>query len=260
MIIAGIDAGIEVTKAAILKDGAIIGKAKVSTGGADRGRNIEAVWHAALADAGLAVGDVSKVIATGKGKFDVAGASARVSEQTAAARAARFYCPDATFVVSVGADEVMASTLGGDRLVQEYAFNMKCSAGLGLFLSFLADRLEMSLEDLGALDDPQDKWVNDGCAVFAELGALGLMNRGASPETVGAAAVKAVAVRVSAVINDITAPDKRCTVLVGGLTKNSAFVSSLAAVSGIDFIVPEDAEFAGAVGAALRAVEAGSQN
>ena len=255
MITAGIDAGLESTKAVILKDGVIIGKANGPTGGADRARNIKAVWQAALTDAGLKADDVSKVVATGKGKYDVTDALALVSEQAAAARAARFFCRDATFVVSAGADVVMAATLGGDRLLQEYAFNMKCSAGLGLFLTFLADRLEISLEDLGSLDDPQGSSVNDGCVVFAELDALGLLNRGAAPEVVGAAAVKAAAVRTSAVINDVTAPDKKCAVLVGGLTKNAAFVSSLVAVSGIDFIVPDNAEFACALGAALQGCE-----
>ena len=254
MITAGIDAGLEETKAVILGDGAILGKAKIATGGADRSRNIEEVYQEALTDAKLAAGDVEKVVATGKGKYEALGAAALVSEQTAAAKAAKFFCQAATFVVSVGADETMSASLGEERLLQEYAFNMKCSAGLGLFLSSLADRLGMSLEEFSALDDPQGEAINDGCVVFGELDVLSLLNRGVAREAVGAAAIKAATVRASAVINDVTAADKACVVLVGGLTKNAAFVSGLSAFSGIDFVVPANAEYAGAIGAALAAM------
>ena len=251
MITAGIDVGLETTKAVILKGGAVLGKAKTSTGGVDRAQNIEAVYQAALHKAGLAAVDVDKITVTGKGKYDAPGEPARMTEQTAAARAARFFCPDATFVVSVGADETMAATLGKERLLQEYAFNMKCTAGLGLYLSFLADRLGLSQEEMSSLDTQGSVSVNDNCVVLAELDAIGLLSRGTAPEEIGAAAVKAAAVRACAVINDLTTPDKTCAILIGGLAKNKAFVSALSSISGIRFITPEDADYAGAIGAAL---------
>jgi activator of 2-hydroxyglutaryl-CoA dehydratase len=89
--------------------------------------------------------------------------------------------------------------------------------------------------------------------VFAELNVLGLLNQDVSPQKIGGAAVKAVAVRVNSVINDITIPARDCVVLVGGVAKNKAFVKALQDLSGLAFIVPDHAEFAGAIGAALYA-------
>jgi predicted CoA-substrate-specific enzyme activase len=265
MITAGIDAGIAYTKVVILNNGAVVGKAMGSTGGVDRRERIAEVYGLALGDAGLSARDVEKVVVTGKAKHNAGFDGRRISEQNAAARAAAFLCPGATCVVSAGADETMVSVLAEDGGMGEYAFNQKCSAGLGLFLEYMADRLGMDLAELGSLvadgavgeasdtggSDRAVAAVNEGCVVFAELDALSLLNHGASPADVGRAANLAAAARVSSVINDITKPSKERVVLVGGLAHNAAFVKALEALSGVALAVPDDAGYAGALGAAL---------
>jgi predicted CoA-substrate-specific enzyme activase len=239
MITAGIDAGLGYTKAVIVKDGKIIGRGKGITGGAKRAANIQAVYEAALKDAGVAAEDVAKVVATGKGKYDIPFANDRITEVVTNAKAAKALCPEATTVVSVGADETLVATLGGEK-ISEFCLNQKCAAGLGL-----------SLEEMSALETPGEVMVNDGCVVFAELDALSLLNRGADAKEIAKAVTEAAAWRTSTTINDITAQDRTCVVLFGGLTKNAAFLKSLERISGIAFVVPEEAEYAGALGAAL---------
>jgi activator of 2-hydroxyglutaryl-CoA dehydratase len=135
------------------------------------------------------------------------------------------------------------------------AINEKCAAGLGRFLKYMAARLDLTLEDMSALSlsEASNVQVNDGCIVFAELDALGLLNRGISPRDVAAAVTDAAAVRANTVINEITAPIGDRVVLIGGLTKNKAFVEALKRYSKIDFIIPEEAEYAEALGAAILA-------
>lgn len=153
-------------------------------------------------------------------------------------------------MVSVGADETLVATLGGEK-IKELCLNQKCAAGLGLFLEYMARRLGLSIEELSALGAPDKAIVNDGCVVFAELDALSLINRGTDARDAAKAVTEAVAWRASTTINDITAQDKTCVVLFGGLTKNAAFLNALKRISGIDFVVPGEAEYAGALGAAL---------
>ena len=257
MITAGIDAGIAYTKVVILNDGAVAGKGIGPTGGVDRSERIADAYGMALGDAGITAGDVEKVVVTGKAKHNADIEGKRISEQKAAARAARQLCPGATCVVSTGADETMVSVLAddGSGLVGEYAFNQKCTAGLGLFLEYMADRLGMDVEELGGLTGPCGAEVNEGCVVFAELDALSLLNHGTPPAEVGKAVNLAAAARVSSVINDITKPSKERVVLLGGLANNAAFVKALEDLSGIAFSVPADAAYAGALGAALSANE-----
>jgi benzoyl-CoA reductase subunit D len=95
--------------------------------------------------------------------------------------------------------------------------------------------------------------VNDGCAVFAEMDALGLLSRNVPRQDVARAVIEAVAVRINAILNDKLKPARDTTVLVGGVSKNTAVVNALQRRSEIGFIIPEYPEYTGALGAALMA-------
>lgn len=255
MIIAGIDVGVQNTKAVIMKDNEIIGRSEVSTGGFDRPAQAQLAYDEALRSAGVVAGDVEKVIATGKGKFDVPFADDIYTETVAAARAAAFFHKDATAVVSVGADETLAAVIGKSRLIDEFVLNQKCTAGLGAFLSYLGQRLGFDPEQAGECDGPDAGVMNDGCVVFSELDALSLLSNGATPESVMATANRAAATRAATVLNDLTASPGDSVVLIGGLTRNKAFVSAMEARLGRKFVIPGEAVFCGAVGAALSHTE-----
>jgi predicted CoA-substrate-specific enzyme activase len=256
MITAGIDAGLRTTKVVILDDEKVIARGRELSGGANRDKAIEKAWNDALAAAGLKAADVSKVAATGQGKRDVYLADEDVVESVADARAARFLYPAATSVVDLGADQTRVVTLGEGNEITEVVQNQKCMAGLGLLLEVIANRLDLTLEEISSLGpDAGDILVNDGCPVFAEQGALELLNRGASKEDVAGAVTDVVVLRLNSILNDKVRPAKETTVLIGGLTKNTAVVDRLKKRSGIDFLMTEEGEYAGALGAALIAAE-----
>ena len=252
MITAGIDVGLEYTKAVVMKDGKITGKASGLSGGLNRPKAVQEVYDKALAAAGVKSGDVEKVFATGKGKFDAGFAGERITELFAAAKAARMAASGATMVVSIGADEIVTATLDAEK-VKEFVINEKCAAGLGVFLDGMANRLDMSIEDLGKLEGESKAKVNDGCVVFAELDALSLLNRGTDAKEVAKALIEACAWRANSVINDIYKADKAKVVLMGGLALNKAFLKALEKISGLKFVVHEDPFYGGAIGAAALA-------
>jgi len=256
MIIAGIDVGLENTKVVILKDGKIAGRSMGRSGGEERRAAIEKIWQDALKDASVSASDVEKVVARGKGKYDAAMADDRYTEPVTAAKAARFLCPDADAVVDVGADETLIAAFQRDGKISETTINQKCGAGLGLFIRYMADRLELTLDEMGALPPAGDAApvVNDGCVVFAEMDALSLLNHGATPKEVAVAVTEAAAVRACSVVLEPTLPIGEKVLLVGGLSGNAAFVAALEKHAGIRVVVPEDAVYAGAIGAALIAI------
>ena len=251
MIIAGIDMGIQNTKVVIMRDNAVVGRGKASTGGMDRPEQAKKAYDDALKSAGIDAKDVSKVIATGKGKFDIPFADDTYTETVAAMRAAQYYFPDATGVMSAGADETLAATVGSNRLIGEFVLNQKCCAGLGTFISYLARKLGKTIEQAAAVDCPDCGTMNDGCVVFAELDALSMMNDGAAPDEIIATALGAVATRAATVLADLTASPGDRVVLLGGLAKSPAFVAALEKSVGLKLLIPEDPEFGGAVGAAI---------
>lgn len=252
MITAGIDVGIEYIKAVVVRDGKVIGKARGLSGGARRPAAVQAVYDKALEAAGVKAEDVAKVISTGKGKFDVPFALEQLTEVVTAAKAASILVDGACTVVSIGADETLVATIEGEK-IKEFVINQKCAAGLGLLLDGIAERFDMSLEDLSSLEGASTVKVNDGCVVFAELDALSLVNRGVDPKEAAKAVIEACAWRANTTINDIYRPAKGKVVLIGGLAKNTAFVKALEKISGLSFTIPEQALYAGAIGAAALA-------
>lgn len=253
MLTAGIDVGLEYTKVILLRDGEIAAARAGLSGGLARREAVGQLWEEALAEAGISAADIDKIIATGQGKFDVDFADELVVEPVADAKAARFLCPEAAFVVDLGGDQVRKVALGAGDKILEVTQNQKCGGGIGIALQLIARRLGMTIEEVAALSPgAADGAVNDGCPVFAELDALELLNDGVAPAQIAAAVVAALAVRVNAVLNDKLVPAGK-TLLIGGLARNSAFVSALKDRSNIDFLIPDHAEYGGALGAALLA-------
>jgi predicted CoA-substrate-specific enzyme activase len=251
MITAGVDVGIENVKVVILKDGKVIARGTALSGGANRAKSADQAFKEALAMAKLTPSDVDKIVATGQGKQEVSFAFDRITEPVADARAARFLHPGAAGVVDIGADQVRVVTLGKGDAISEVVMNQKCAAGLGILLKSMARTLDMTLDDMSKLSGDGVAVVNDACSVFAEMDAFSLLNRNVPREDIARAVIEAIAVRINSVLNDKIKPDKNNTVLIGGLSRNKALVNALKKRSGISFIVPEQVEYAGALGAAL---------
>ena len=258
MITAGIDMGMENVKVVIMDEGKVLGRGKNLSGGAKRASAAEAALGDALAQAGLDRAKLEKIVATGKGKFDLHFADRCVSEPIAAARAAKLLCPEATMAVDAGADETVVVTLGKNKLVNEMAVNEKCAAGVGTFLRTVARRLDLSLDEMNGLPPlaPDGPTVNDGCVVFAEMDVLSLLNWDKTPRDIAVAATDAAAIRVCTVINDITIANDKKVVLFGGLAQNKAFVAALAKYAKLDFVILAESAYAGAIGAAIAATDA----
>jgi predicted CoA-substrate-specific enzyme activase len=251
MITAGIDVGIENVKVVILKDGKVVGRGTALSGGANRGKAAEKTYNDALNAAKIKPADVGKVIATGQGKQDVSFAHDRITEPVADARASRFFYPKAARVVDIGADQVRVITLGEGDKITEVVMNQKCAAGLGILLKSMARTLGITLDEMSGISGDSKAIVNDACAVFAEMDVFSLLNRSVPRADIARAVIEAAAVRVNSVLNDKVKPDKVNTVLIGGVSLNKALVNALKRRSGINFIIPGQAEYAGALGAAL---------
>ena len=253
---AGIDVGFDTIKAVIVDDGKVVAKAAGEAGCIGRAGNIDKVYNDALESAGLKAGDISKVVAAGIGRFSVTFANDYISDAIAEANAARYFHSGAASVVDIGADKTHVVILeeGG---VKEVVLNQKCMAGLGLLLDVMAYRLGYALDEVSGFSANADDSVrvNDGCPVFAELDSLEALNTGAPKAQVMSAVIDTVVYRVNSILHDKIKPDSGNTVLLGGVSANTAVVSRLKARSGIDFIIPEDALYGGAIGCALAATQ-----
>lgn len=258
MIAAGIDCGAGRTKAVVLHQGRLAGSAAVATG-FDLVRAAGEALDRAAAAAGIGRAQIAAFGATGSGRAAAAPEALAVKEIQAMARGAFHLFPGARTVVEAGAEEGRAARLDDRGRVVDAVENEKCAAGAGAFIEAMARALEVDIAEMGPLGLRARKAapINAQCVVFAESEVVHLIHAGVPREEISRAVHQAVAGRLATMVRRLGLLPE--VVFVGGLARNPAVVSALAAELGIERLsIPAGPEFASALGAALSAVEAAS--
>ena len=251
-ITAGIDIGSITAKAAILKDGELLGSRVIFTGyhAEAAGRR---VFDELLAELGLSPARISRIIATGYGRKSVAIADKAVTEIMCHAAGARFLDPSVRSLIDIGGQDSKAVVMDENGRVVNFTMNDKCAAGTGRFLEVMARALEADLDAFGALSltAARPAKISSLCTVFAESEVISLIAKGETRENIIAGIHEAIASRVSAMANRIglIAP----VLMTGGVARNIGVVRALEAVIGMPVVVSPQAQVAGAIGAAALA-------
>ncbi len=252
MITAGIDMGAKQIKVLVLKDGEIIAKAQ-ELAGFEPKEAAEKAFESALSEAGISNGDIEAVFATGAGRKMAPIAKDSVTEVSAAAKGAVFLYPGVRTVIDIGAEEGRAVKCDERGRVQDFAVNEKCAAGAGSFTESMSRALEVDLEEFGKLSLTSTKTIpmNAQCAVFAESEVVSLMHAKTPKQDISRAVHDAIASRIISMVRRVGInPD---IAVVGGVSYNVGFIDSLNRGLETQVIIPKDAEFVGALGAALTA-------
>ncbi len=255
LLFAGIDVGSLSTDAVLLDgDGNVAGSWIAATGASIRKAEREAL-DGSLAAAGASAEEIVFTVATGYGRDRVESADHRVTEITCHARGARHLFPGALTVLDIGGQDSKVIRLGKDGKVVDFAMNDKCAAGTGRFLDVMARTLEMDLEEMGkrSLLASRSLQVSSTCTVFAESEVVSLIASGAAPDDIAWGVHLAISERIAALAERIgVAPP---AVMTGGVAKNPAARKALEDRFRLKFLLPEEPQLTGALGAALIARE-----
>ena len=253
MICAGIDAGSRAVKV-VLMDSATGEVAAMAT--CDQGVRQDAIacdlLDEALAAAGLGRSDLARTVATGYARHIVSLADTTVTEITCHAVGVRARAPEARTVVEIGGQDSKLLRLAPDGSVRDFAMNDRCAAGTGRFLEVVAARLEVGLEDLGALAarSKAPAAVSSMCVVFAETEIIGLLSLGVTPADIVAGVQASIASRVAAMAGrNLEEP----VAFTGGVALVSGMDAALAQTLGCPVAPVPDPQTTGAYGAALLA-------
>lgn len=256
MITAGIDMGAKYVKVLLLKDGEILMRASESAGF----EPLEAADNAydkALSQAGLTRNDVSFICATGAGRSAVPFANDTVTEVSASAKGAMYFHPSVRTVIEVGAEEGRAVKCDESGKVLDFAINEKCAAGAGSFTEAMSRALEVPLDEFGkiSLQSTRSIPMNAQCAVFAESEVVSLVHAKTPKPDIAKAVHDAIASRIVSMVRRVGI--NKDVALIGGVSYNPGFVDSLNRGLEVEVIVPDNAEYVGALGAAIVAEERG---
>jgi len=255
MITAGIDCGAKNTKTVILKDGEVIGKGMVLTG-FDQEKAVEESLAIAIQAAGIARNDIRRIGGTGSGKNAVKLADDEVNDIKAMCKGAFFFFPNARTVVDVGAEEGRAAKIDEKGNPVDFAINEKCAAGAGLFIEAMARALEVTLEEMGPLSLRSDKKIsmNAQCVVFAESEVVALIHARTKKQDISKAVHDAMASRVVSMIRQIGV--NKDVAMIGGVGYNPGFAAAILRELKVEKVyIPDEPEYAAAVGAAVVAAE-----
>jgi putative methanogenesis marker protein 15 len=255
---AGIDSGSSTTKAMILRDNKIIGKAWTSTG--EVLGTAQEVLDKALAEAGVKQSQLEGVGVTGYGRFLIGKKiNARLiqEELTVNSKGAVWLADrqkgEAT-IIDIGGMDNKAITVR-DGIPDNFTMGGICAGASGRFLEMVSKRLRVEIENLGPLADKGD-WkkvnMNSYCSVFGIQDLVTSLAGGSTIEDVAAAACHSVAEQVYE--QQLQEIDVRQPVIqVGGTSLISGLVTAVGDMVGSKPIIPPHSQYIGAAGAALLA-------
>jgi predicted CoA-substrate-specific enzyme activase len=253
MLVAGIDVGAATAKIVILRDDEILGYA-IRPVGYDVKLAANEVSKEALKNSGLSisVNDFDYIISTGYAREAIKFADKTVTEIICHAKGAHFMIPSTRFIIDMGGQDSKAIELDPEGNIANFAMNDKCAAGTGRFLEVMANILQVeSMAEMGplALQSKEPCHISSTCTVFAETEVVVLRAEGKDRKDLIAGLHKAVASRVAAMASNlICRPD---AVFTGGVAKNSGVKKYLEEEFKTKFLIPDEPQIMGALGAAL---------
>jgi predicted CoA-substrate-specific enzyme activase len=251
----GIDFGSTTGKAVILDESGAVCAAQVSQKGAVSDEGVKAALGAALLEAGIALSDISRTVATGYGRRMLDIADRTITEITCHARGAVWMVPEARMVIDIGGQDSKVIAIDPNGLVAQFAMNDRCAAGTGKFLETLARAVNVGLDEMGplALEAKQKLTVSSMCATFAETEVIALLAEGTSKVEVLGGVHAAMAKRTIGLVARVGKRDP--IVMTGGVARNPAAVRHIEVALATRLILPERPQIAGALGAAMFALD-----
>lgn len=241
----GIDSGSTATKGILLEDGVIRRRFLTPTPFRPSDAIVEA-WETLRA--GLEAQPFLTL--TGYGRQLVDFADKQVTEISCHGRGARLLLPETRTVIDIGGQDSKVIQLDEDGNLTDFLMNDKCAAGTGRFLEVISRTLGASVEQLDALTEGVEPHaITSMCTVFAESEVISLRSAGVPPEAILAGVVNAMARRSANFIGRLSAQGP--LLFTGGVSHCAAFGRMLSAHVNTPVQTHPDAQFAGAIGAAM---------
>ncbi len=253
MPVAGADVGTECIKAIVASEGGkILGRAAVPTRGYFQDCFGEAMGNA-LQEAQLSASQLSAVCLTGFGASCIPDATRTVTETLCHARGAYHHFRHAMTLVDIGGRDPKLIHVDEDGVVASSKSVRKCAVGIGTFLMFASRHLDVHPTRLMDLATSAEKAARVGsyCSVFAEVEVIELLRSGATAGEIALGCMYSIADRIME-MDRLTSP----VLITGGVCEYfPGVVKALAEKSGLSVEIVPEPIMAGALGAALFALD-----
>jgi predicted CoA-substrate-specific enzyme activase len=248
----GIDIGSGTSKGVVTRDGKLQAYHLLPSGVNYR-VTAQKLKEELLAKAGLLSEDIACAIATGQGAVNVAYSNKQVADIRCCAKGINNIFPSARTVIDIQGQSSQVIRLNEKGQVINFVVSEKCAAGSGRFLDIIANVLQIELKEIGPFSLKSENPVifTTGCAVFGESEAVSRVAEGISKEDILAGVHKALADKISALV-DRVGLEEDCAVSGGG-GLNIGLIKKVEEKLGVQLLVPPEPQFVTALGAAIMA-------
>jgi len=255
MYFLGVDSGSTSTNAVILDENKNIAAFDIIRTGAKSGDSAEKVLEDVLAKAGIVRDDVAAIVSTGYGRVSIPYADENVTEISCHGRGAHYYNPAVRTVLDIGGQDSKAIRLNEKGEVVDFVMNDKCAAGTGRFLEMMARTLEIDVSELGpvSMGWKENIEITSMCTVFAESEVISLIAQNKEIADIAHGLCNAIAGKAYSLMKRVGLEET--FMMTGGVALNPGVVKAIEERTGSRFFISDQPEIAGALGAALFALE-----
>jgi predicted CoA-substrate-specific enzyme activase len=246
----GIDLGSRSIKIAVLKKDRVLDLQKFDTmkfyreyGKIENGRFIVDINSLELPAGAV-------VTATGYGRQAVPVKGARIIPEIKAHMLGAIYLTGLTSftLLDLGGQDSKVALIREGRIV-DFLTNDKCAASTGRYLENMAAALNITLEELGRYGKTPVE-LTSTCAVFGESELIGKIVEGYSVPELAAGVNHSIFKRILPMLIKLRS---ETIVFTGGVAYNQALRQMIRDGTGAQVIVPENPDFAGAIGCCIDA-------
>ncbi len=170
---------------------------------------------------------------------------------------AHYLYPTTRTVLDIGGQDTKAIQVDENGVVTSFVMNDRCAAGCGRFLGYVADELNLGLQELGPLALEARKTVNisSTCTVFAGVELRDRLSLGERRSDILAGLHRSIVRRAISLVARAGGVRETFT-FTGGVAKNVAVVKELRDIvkenyGDLTLNISADSIFVGALGAAL---------
>jgi predicted CoA-substrate-specific enzyme activase len=249
----GIDIGASTAKLAVIDSSGEIAAKAMGRSGVDYAGTAEQLLSEACASESIDRSQIARSLSTGYGRDNVPWADAKMTEIACHGKGAYFHFAQAITVIDIGAQDSKIIHLddAGKRI--SFKMNRKCAAGTGAFIEEIAHRLALDISELNALAENSTKDISLGsfCTVFAATEVLEKIRAGVEVADIVRGAFNSVVKRIAEMDRVVGT-----LVATGGVVAHNPLLAKLLGASfGVEAHIAPDAQYTGALGAALFAAE-----
>ena len=251
----GIDSGSTSTNIIIVdKNKKVLSSIIVKTG-AKSMDSANKAYELALGESGLKKEDISLIVGTGYGRYNIDFVDENVTEITCHGKGAHFLNNEVRTIIDIGGQDSKAISLDEKGNVKSFVMNDKCAAGTGRFLEMIAKTLEISLEEMSeeGLSYNEDLTITSVCSVFAESEVVSLIADNKERRDIIHGVNKSIATKTVGLVDRVGREERY--MMTGGVAKNKGVIKAIEDRLSSKLFIANEPQICGALGAAIIGLE-----